>query len=394
MFIKILIAYIIGYVYIQVEGFYIERFINSCISKNILLWNIKREKSTIMYAKISIKDFRKIRTIAKKTKCKIKIKSKKGVPILLHKYKKRKIFLISLMLVIAMIFGISRFVWNIEVNGLEKIDYESFMSTLKESGIEIGKSKNSINTKDAINQIRLLREDIAWIGINIEGTNVKVNVVETREKPELISPDDYCNIVSNKEAIITKISVQNGMPAVKVGDVVEEGTILAYGYMEGKYTGTRYVHATADIEAKVWYSEEETVPIKQEIYTKTGNEEKKYSININNFKINLYKRFSNYENYDTIVANKKLMLFSNLYLPIEFICNTNYETKKEEKVYEIEELKQKTIEELTKKLEERIENIENVVDKKALVEQSEDSINVKLVYTVLENIGIEEKLIF
>ena len=121
---------------------------------------------------------------------------------------------------------------------------------------------------------------------------------------------------------------------------------------------------------------------------------KKYSININNFKINLYKRFSNYENYDTIVANKKLMLFSNLYLPIEFICNTNYETKKEVKVYEIEELKQKTIEELTKKLEERIENIENVVDKKALVEQSEDTINVKLVYTVLENIGIEEKLIF
>ena len=88
------------------------------------------------------------------------------------------------------------------------------------------------------------------------------------------------------------------------------------------------------------------------------------------------------------------MLFSNLYLPIEFICNTNYETKKEVKVYEIEELKQKTIEELTKKLEERIENIENVVDKKALVEQSEDTINVKLVYTVLENIGIEEKLIF
>ena len=67
---------------------------------------------------------------------------------------------------------------------------------------------------------------------------------------------------------------------------------------------------------------------------------------------------------------------------------------KEVKVYEIEELKQKTIEELTKKLEERIENIENVIDKKALVEQSEDSINVKLVYTVLENIGIEEKLIF
>ena len=43
-----------GYVKLRIEGFYIERFINICISKKILLHDIVREKSTLLYAKVSI----------------------------------------------------------------------------------------------------------------------------------------------------------------------------------------------------------------------------------------------------------------------------------------------------------------------------------------------------
>ena len=44
MLIKILLKYILGYVRIAVEGYYIERFINICTTNKILIWNIKREK--------------------------------------------------------------------------------------------------------------------------------------------------------------------------------------------------------------------------------------------------------------------------------------------------------------------------------------------------------------
>ena len=63
MFLKILLNYILGYVNIRVEGFFIERFINICISKKILLWNMKREKSTILYANIGIQDYKKLKNI-------------------------------------------------------------------------------------------------------------------------------------------------------------------------------------------------------------------------------------------------------------------------------------------------------------------------------------------
>ena len=41
---------------------------------------------------------------------------------------------------------------------------------------------------------------------------------------------------------------------MKVGDTINKGDILINGWMEGKYTGIRYVHAKGEIEAKVWYT--------------------------------------------------------------------------------------------------------------------------------------------
>ena len=68
MFIKILLKYILGYVRITVEGYYIERFINICTTSKILIWNLKREKGVRLYLNIGIKDFFEAVKMAKKLK--------------------------------------------------------------------------------------------------------------------------------------------------------------------------------------------------------------------------------------------------------------------------------------------------------------------------------------
>ena len=141
MFFKILTYYILGYVNISVEGYFIERFINICISKKILLWNVKRKKSSFLYVNIGMRDFRKIKEIAKITKCRVKIEKKKGLPFLLHKYKKRKLFLASLITILLSIFALSNFVWNIEVIGNETISKEEIIEQANENGLTIGMLK-------------------------------------------------------------------------------------------------------------------------------------------------------------------------------------------------------------------------------------------------------------
>ena len=45
MLIKILFNYIIGYIRISIEGYYIERFINICRNNKIAIWKLKRNKN-------------------------------------------------------------------------------------------------------------------------------------------------------------------------------------------------------------------------------------------------------------------------------------------------------------------------------------------------------------
>ena len=169
---------------------------------------------------IAVKDFKKIRQIAKTTKCHIKIEKKKGLPFLLNRYKKRKIFIGLLGIVMILIFALSNFIWNIEIIGNNTISTQELIQDLEQYGLKTGTLKAKLNTKEIINMIRLKRDDIAWIGIKTIGTNVIVEVVEADKKPDIVNESEYCNIVSNKEGIITKINVQNGTALMEVGDIV------------------------------------------------------------------------------------------------------------------------------------------------------------------------------
>ena len=353
-FIKILLNYITGYVNIFVEGYFIERFINICTSKNIYLWNIKREKSTILYVNLSLSDFKKLKFIAKKTGCIFKIKAKKGLPFIFNKYKKRKIFGLFLFVVFLGILISSQFVWNIEVRGTEKINPNEIIKQLEESGLKIGENKSKINVSQVINDIRYKRPDIAWLGIDIKGTNAIVEIVESTPKPELVNYDDHCNIVADKEGIITKISAQDGTPLVKPGDIVRKGDVLIGGFIPSKYTPQEKVHSIGNIEARVWYTIKEKQSLVQTEKVETGGVEKKYSIDFNKFKINLYKVVTNFKKYDRIVENEKVKLFSNFYLPIGLIKTTNVEYTEQEKTYTKDELKAVMVKDLEEKLKTQI----------------------------------------
>lgn len=385
---------ITGYVNIRVEGFFIERFINICKSKRILLNDIKREKSTTMFANVRVDDYKRLREVAKKTKSKIKILNKSGLPFVIHKYRKRKIFAVLFALIIMSIVVLSNYVWNIEIEGNINISKDELLETLKENGMYIGISKHDLDTKSVINKIRLNRDDIAWMGITVKGTNATIKIKESDKAPEVVDKNEFCNIISNKTGMITKINVQNGTATVKEGDIVKPGDILVEGSVEGEYTGKRYVHSIADVEAKVWYTKKTKANLKTKVPVETGKEEKKYSLNIKNFRINFYKTLSKFENYDKIDTRKKIMLFSNFYLPIEVVKTTNKEYVMQDITYTPEELTEITANKLKSELEQEIKDENNIVNEQVNTYLYDGYIEVEVIYEVLENIGTKDKIIF
>ena len=240
---KILYLYILGYVDIVVSGFFTERFVNLCFAKSIFLWKLNRISSGEIEARISRKDFMRIRKIAKKSNCKVKILSKKGFPFLLNKYKKRKIFAITLGVVAILIFGLTRFVWNIEINCDGEFNKQNIMKILNNNGVEEGKLISKIDTGKTINEICMNEEDISWCGIKIKGTNVIVSLEKATLQEEVIDENEICDIVAKEDGIITKITARNGTAIVKKNDLVRKGDLLISSLIEGKYTEPRSVVA-------------------------------------------------------------------------------------------------------------------------------------------------------
>lgn len=76
------------------------------------------------------------------------------------------------------VYAESRFIWNIDIEGLERIDEAEFMQTLEECGLKTGMLKSKVKNQEIINKVRLSREDIAWM--NIDQSRNKCNYTSCR----------------------------------------------------------------------------------------------------------------------------------------------------------------------------------------------------------------------
>ena len=103
MFLENTWRYMRGYICIKVEGYFVERFLNLCMLKNIELWNIKKKNEIELTANIRYVDYRVVEEIANITKCKINKNLAKGIPDLVIRYKKRKALVCALFLMLIII---------------------------------------------------------------------------------------------------------------------------------------------------------------------------------------------------------------------------------------------------------------------------------------------------
>ena len=305
MFVKLLVRILLGYVRIEVEGYYIERFINICTNNKILIWNLKREKGVKLYLNIGINDFKKISQVARKTNCKVRILRKRGIPFFLNRYKKRKIFVLFLILIVLSIFVSSKYVWSVKISVKDDLKLENSEEDIEALGITKGVKKDKIDTDKVINELRLKRDDIAWVGIDIEGTNIKINIVKADKAPNIIDNSDYCNIVASKAGIIKKIIAQNGTAIAKVGDQVQKGDILIAGYMEGKYTDTRYVHSLGEVEAIVSYQKSKEIKFFNQEENRNYTLEEAIEIGKNELTLDTKKEFGEKEIFDTRIDTEE-----------------------------------------------------------------------------------------
>ncbi len=388
--------YTLGYVIIVVEGYFLEKFINICTHRQIRLWNVKWISSSKLTMKISIKDFRMLRPVAKKSRCRVHINRKKGLPFLIYKYKNRKAFVIGAAVCIITFFIISSFIWDVSITGNDKVSTEVILEKLYENGIKPGALKFSINPDSVVDNIMLGINDLSRISVSVRGTRVFVNVSERVKPPDLIDKNLPCNLVAAKDGVIYSIVAKEGLETVKIGETVTKGQLLVTGTIENVKNPEApplMVHSMGSVKARTWYEASSQVEQTLVKTKRTGFEKDRYSLVFFTKKLKLFHRKIPYNNSEHIEVKKKLSLGKNFALPVEWVIDKYYEYELIQEKLDIDRAKQLAADKAFKQVQEQIPQGAEIAKKNVYYTENDDGkITANVTVECIEDIGVTQMI--
>ncbi|MCM0760002.1 sporulation protein YqfD [Sporomusa sphaeroides DSM 2875] len=319
--------YLRGAVKIQISGSMPERFINLCITEQILLWGISKNNEDII-AWIGLSDFFKIRPLVLCSRTRIKVLSHRGLPFVIKRIKRRKMMIVGVVLFILVLNILSSYIWFVEITGLKNIPEEGIRYVAYQQGLKAGAGKNGLNIKSIEREILLNIPEVAWVGINFTGTRAIIEVVEkTMPKQEDKAP---AHIVAAKDGVITEIIALAGQPAVKLGDTVKKGDLLVKGFIPEPVPAAdagqpniisvpgELIRAKGIVTARVWYESYAEAERKEKSVIRTGNRQVAVTLKINDKELTFNATPNQpFTEFETEITQKRMPQWRNSGFTVE-----------------------------------------------------------------------------
>lgn len=390
--IKRLLKFIKGYVRVLVQGNSYERFLNLCANHNIYLWNLLSVPKGYE-VNMTIKDFRRIRPLVRKTGTRIIIIGKQGLPFFMHRHRKRKLFLAGFIFCLTLLALLSCFIWDIRIEGNYSETREVILEYLNENGAGHGAKKASIDCKALAAQLRKQFTDFIWVSVKIKGTRLFIDVQENTDL-ELSKEKEYddSDIISNVDGTIVKMITRAGMPQVSVGDVIKKDDLLVLGRLEilddgGGVSAYRYVPADADIYVKTsyHYTSEFSLVYQKKQYSE--REKNSYYLKVFQDYLGIRVPGSNFERYDIITSEQQAMLTEDFYLPLSIGKTTVKEFEIVQKKYSKKEAQIKAKEALDKFLEKIQEKGVQIFENNVKIDVGDKTCKAQGDITLIEKAG-------
>ncbi|WP_054956662.1 sporulation protein YqfD [Paenibacillus dakarensis] len=267
-----------GYLKLTVRGEHVEAFINALVETGIPVWEVKPTGADSAEFKLLLKDFKGLRPLLKRTGCRTRIQERYGFPFRVLRLLKRKVFVGGIVMFFAILLVLSSMVWNVSVEGNEKLASEDVLEAAKQEGIYPYQWIFRLKSLDKLSTNLSVRlPGTSWVGVERNGTRIRIHIVEASvpKKPELLSPR---HLVSTSDAVITQIYAEKGIPKVQINNRVKKGQVLISGIL-GDEENTKSVVAKGKVKGLVWHEYQIEVPLvkTRKVYT-GGTYEKSYLV--------------------------------------------------------------------------------------------------------------------
>jgi len=382
-----------GYVAIEVTGTSVERFLNLAAHKGIVMWDVSPISNGISMH-CSIRSFRMLRSCAKKTKCRLKIARRVGAPFLMHRYRRRKILMGGIAFFVLFLYAMSSFVWRIDVEGNDRLSSDKILEFSQNHGLRIGAFKHFVDHREIGRQLLFQFSDIAWADVHTRGTRTTIIISETIPEQPHISRDTPCHIVAAQDGLIISIATASGFPKVRQNDVVRQGDVLVSGILPVQTEATgqstiMFVHAYAEVWAKMYTPIRLVVPMSYTHQVFTGNERSHYTLQWllgRQGSINLFHGSIPYTEYDKMVSYTQPGASGDYPLPLiwtrvvyrEFVPETRHRT--------VDEAKALANRIITEHIIREFDFEADIIDKQIQFEEQADQLTVSALITTHQRI--------
>ena len=361
---------------IEVTGKYTNYFFKELIRRKINIYDLVKSHNKLEII-IDYKDYKKVKKI--KTTSKVKIINRYGVSKLKYLFNKYRLLLFFFLFAIFINIFLSHIIFKVEVINHNKKLVKEIKDELTDLGI---KKYNFVLSDNKVNNIKeklLENKDIEWLEIERIGTKYVIKVEERKVKEK----EDEClprNIVSKKNAIITKINVENGEIIKKKNDYVVAGETIVSGLIHNKETVKTKVCAKGLIYGKTWYKVKLSLENTTLNTVYTSNEKTGFYIKILNKEYKLGNKFSEYK-------IKKYNIVGSKLVPMEISLSKYLEINRKEQQLSKKEIEKKALMLAENKVKEGLKKDEHILDKKILKNSINNSkIDIEVFIVAEENI--------
>ena len=365
------------------------RFVNLCRNNGIELRHLVRRENAIQM-EIDAENFKKLRPLVRKTHVKIHILNRHGPAFFFYRHKRRWWFLLGMTVFAGMIYILSLFVWQIDIDGNRKYTDALILQALAQMDVKTGCRKLEIDLPEIEEELRIMYNEITWVSASIAGTKLQIELregdlkisessgggqtgnvkrVENRENnPKTQNGESEtdlpANLVADEDAIITNLVVRRGTVAVRYGDEVKKGDVLIEGkvyiYNEDEtLKKVDYLTAEGDVFGKYQELYEKHSQRKHEVRSYTGKNYRELGVAIvgKSFCLPVWENILKKQLEENTLSEvwswkKQFRLTPTFYLPfaLEYTEYVPYENVVEE--YTDEVIKKMAEEELQKYLNE------------------------------------------
>lgn len=329
-----ILCFLNGYVEVLICGGQTEHFFNLCMARGIVVRNLRQNKDKSFTCIFSVSHFFLLGPIRRKTKVRIHILEKQGLPFWVEKGVKRKAFFLGIFLCGMLLLMLSGRIWNIHIEGNRANSTPEILKFLEDQGVSHGMKKKSLNCSAIAASIREEYPQTAWVSARTEGTRLVITVKEgdfqNKKKKEKAEP---CNLTATESGTVVKIITRAGVPRIRPGETCKTGDVLISGCLElendsQEVTRYEYVHADADIYIKRKLSYYAELPLEYEAEIRENIQETGGFLKIG--KLYLEWGAEHKKGWHTLTEELPVKLTENFRLPVSTgrITMNRYQKKK------------------------------------------------------------------